>query len=711
MAGNVGDFDRGRFIGKYEIVTRLSVGGMAELYLAFLPGPGGFKKFVAVKQILPDVKADQAFVQMFLDEARITAAFAHPNIGQVFDLGEDPSSGELYLAMEFIAGQNLEQVIRRAASRQVPIPVGFVARVLRDACLGLHYAHTFKDPSGQPMAVVHRDVSPKNVMITYAGQVKMIDFGIAKARGRLNRTQVGIVKGTNGYMAPEQVRNEPLDGRTDLFAVGVMLHELLCGERLFRAPSDAAMMLKIVQEEPRDPSSVNPEVSNELSLVTMKALAKDREVRFSTGKDFARALELATSDLFDDEQLAEFMAHLFDDKIAATRALLDVAKSGPDAERMDQAVEGLVGAEEADSRARKSPPQNGRGSATPVPRVPPRISVSKLPRVATGNQRARAPSGGTGKSARLVKPSKQELPPVPPDDDTAPPKSRPSSRRLNEVPPKPVSLELDDTARPSAVERGGSLVGPLAIVGVLVLLAVGGWAAAFGPFKEQARSLLKGEAEEPVVDRGPRPVDITAGAKGPKPAWLLEKEAETRRLLAERARQQEIEEAANDPARQEMLREIDAQIQQLNKLEEEQHRLTVEARQGKATGEANSKKIDDLQKQIDDLKRAIDLRQRGGHPKAGDPGEVQIVKDEKSARAAEVGYLSLRTVNPSSAAVFLEDSSLGSTPLTKVPLEVGLHSLRVVDGESKSRTLSVLIEAGKTKEFQAIDVTSLPAAP
>jgi serine/threonine-protein kinase len=140
--------DRGRRVGKYQILTRLSVGGMAELFLAYTAGPGGFKKFVALKQILPDIKADESFVKMFLDEARITAAFNHANIGQVFDLGEEED--ELYLAMEFIAGQNLEQVIKRAAKRGIELPYGFAARVVRDTCLGLHYAHHFVEPSGQP---------------------------------------------------------------------------------------------------------------------------------------------------------------------------------------------------------------------------------------------------------------------------------------------------------------------------------------------------------------------------------------------------------------------------------------------------------------------------------------------------------------------------------------------------------------------------------
>ncbi|MFT3707608.1 MAG: serine/threonine-protein kinase [Archangium sp.] len=422
-ASKSSDLDRGRRVGKYEIITRLSVGGMAELFLAYLPGPGGFKKFVALKQILPDVKADDSFVKMFLDEARITAAFNNANIGQVFDLGEERD--ELYLAMEFIAGQNLEQTIKRAAKRELPIPVGFAARVVRDTALGLHYAHHFTDPTGQPMAVVHRDVSPKNVMITWTGQVKVIDFGIAKARGRLNRTQIGVVKGTSGYMSPEQVRNEPLDGRTDLFAAACMLHEMLVGERLFTAPTDAAMMLKIVDGEATPPNQVNPYVTPEFSDVVLKALSKKREQRFATGREFARAIEQNCPDLFEDEQVAEFMAQLFEDKIAITRSLLEAANtSNSDESQMKQAAEGLT-TDEREVEA-KGPKKNtgsiaARSNATPHPRPGLKTggSSQKLPRVVSNpNQKM------SSRNLPQVGKSSQRLPKIQVEEETVKPGTR-----------------------------------------------------------------------------------------------------------------------------------------------------------------------------------------------------------------------------------------------------------------------------------------------
>ncbi len=733
------DLDRGRRVGKYEIITRLSVGGMAELFLAYLPGPGGFKKFVALKQILPDVKADDSFVKMFLDEARITAAFNNANIGQVFDLGEERD--ELYLAMEFIAGQNLEQVIKRAAKREVAIPVGFAARVLRDTALGLHYAHTFTDPTGQPMGVVHRDVSPKNVMITWTGQVKVIDFGIAKARGRLNRTQIGVVKGTSGYMSPEQVRNEPLDGRTDLFAAAVMLHELLAGERLFTAPTDAAMMLKIVDGEVAPPTQFNPYVSPELSEVVMKGLAKKREQRFATGREFARAIEQACPDLFEDEQVAEFMGQLFEDKIAITRSLLETANdSSADQAQMKQVVAGLT----TDERDVDAPPKKKTGAiranvaatATPHPRpgLKAGASSTKLPRVATraaassrqlpqvGKSSARLPKVQVGEEDTLRPNAKSPFSPPKEDlDATIPPRGR-SQMKLPQVsatpkpappPPAPPPAAAGDDTAAGGPKKSGALTAILA-VGVLVAIVGGlGWAVVAGPLKSQFQAIQ----EEPVqVDTGPKKVELVEGTDTEKPAWLIEKEKQKAELEAEKKRQAEAEAALNDPERQALLAQLEADLKQLDYLEAEQRSLKLAAQQGAATGQANTKKIDDLQKQIDDLKALVDAKQKKtaakGAPTAAPPeGEVEVVKDLKSAKNAALGFLTMRTINPSAANVLLNGDAIGSTPFVKVPLEAGVHKLVVIDGDGKSRLLSVTIEAGKTNELRGIDVSSLPLAP
>ncbi|HEY0880572.1 MAG TPA: serine/threonine-protein kinase, partial [Archangium sp.] len=280
-----GELERGSRLGKYEIHGRLSVGGMAELYLASLSGAGGFRKFVALKRVLPSISENEDFLRMFLDEARITASLSHSAIAQVFELAEDPQTKEPILVMEFVAGQNLEQLSVRAKARKVTLPVGFTARVAYEVLMGLHSAHGFVEPAtGKPMPVIHRDINPRNVMVTYTGGTKIIDFGIAKARGRLNQTQAGFVKGTLQYMAPEQVTAKDVDGRTDLFSASVLFYELFTGKRLFDEGSDAVIMQRVVRGEIPHLAREAPDLDDELADVIMKGLERDPARRWKNGR-------------------------------------------------------------------------------------------------------------------------------------------------------------------------------------------------------------------------------------------------------------------------------------------------------------------------------------------------------------------------------------------------------------------------------------------
>ncbi|WP_224240531.1 serine/threonine protein kinase [Hyalangium gracile] len=346
------DFHRGEQIGKYQVITQLSVGGMAELFLGFTAGPGGFRKYVALKRILPDVRSNEAFRRMFLDEARITAAFNHPNIAQVYELGQEEEG--LYLAMEFIAGQNLDQLTNAYRRRQEPIPLGLSLALMRDVCLALHYAHTFTDPSGRPSPIVHRDVAQKNIMVTYDGVVKLLDFGIAKARNSLERTRAGMVKGTAGYMSPEQVRGEPLDGRSDVFAVGVVLWELVTGSRLFAAKTEREEMASILTTPVPVPEHPTTPVSEALAAVILQALERDVKRRFQSAKELARALEQAAGgQLFDTDQRAAVMRELFEKKMTATRSLLESADA---AVGTDPEAEGEPAPEPPRKKAPPPPP-------------------------------------------------------------------------------------------------------------------------------------------------------------------------------------------------------------------------------------------------------------------------------------------------------------------------------------------------------------------
>ena len=376
-----GELERGTWLGKYEIHGRLSVGGMAELYLASLAGQGGFRKFVALKRVLPAIAENEDFVKMFLDEARITASLSHAGIAQVFELAEDPETHEPILAMEFVAGQNLEQIIRRARKRNVPLAAEFTCRVASEVLLALHYAHAFVEPStGKPMAVVHRDINPRNVMITYSGGTKIIDFGIAKARGRLNETHVGFVKGTLQYMAPEQVTAKSVDGRTDLFAASALFYELFAGKPLFDEASGAATMSRIVTGAVTSLGEVAPSLPRAVVDAVMKGLERDPAQRWQTGREYSRALDRALPEAFDDEQMAELMASLFEDKIAVTRSLLSSAE---DASPSDLRLMTMMGDEEAPRQlasdlVKVAPHEPTAIARRPRPSAPPASTATEL---------------------------------------------------------------------------------------------------------------------------------------------------------------------------------------------------------------------------------------------------------------------------------------------------------------------------------------------
>ncbi|MDC0711930.1 serine/threonine protein kinase [Stigmatella sp. ncwal1] len=311
----------GRKLGKYEVLCRLSTGGMAEIFLASQRGLAGFRKLVVLKQILPDIKGEEEFVRMFLDEAKVTAAFNHPHIAQVFDL--DVAEGELFLALEFVPGATLVEVAKACRLAHQAIPMGLSLASARDTALALHYAHTFTDPLGRPSPVVHRDVAEKNIMVTYEGVTKLLDFGIAKSLARRGRTQVGMVKGTSGYMSPEQLLGEPLDARSDLFSLGVVLHECLTGLRLFHAKTPEAGAGAVLHGQVPPPSRANKAVPPELDAIVLKALARRREDRYASTLEFARALERAVGPLvWHPEQIGELMQRLFADRREQTRQLL-----------------------------------------------------------------------------------------------------------------------------------------------------------------------------------------------------------------------------------------------------------------------------------------------------------------------------------------------------------------------------------------------------
>jgi serine/threonine-protein kinase len=266
-------------IGRYEVVRKLANGGMAEVFLAKVAGPLGFEKTLVLKRILPHLASEPSFVEMFLAEAKLVAQLNHPHIIQIFDFGE--TDGAYFLAMEYIDGPNLRTLLKRTIQLGTPLSPALCAKIVALACEGLAYAHDFRDPaSGQPLGLIHRDISPDNILLSRQGAVKIADFGIAKTAGRGQQTREGILKGKLCYLAPEQFRSLPPDRRIDVYALGVVLYELLTGRRPFDATTDASLMKAILFEPPIPAAARRPDLPETLLRILDRVLAKEREERY-----------------------------------------------------------------------------------------------------------------------------------------------------------------------------------------------------------------------------------------------------------------------------------------------------------------------------------------------------------------------------------------------------------------------------------------------
>jgi hypothetical protein len=279
----------GKRLGKFEILALLALGGTAEIYLARIGGAAGFEKYVVVKCLHDHLADDAEFVRMFLDEARLAAHLDHSNIVQTMELGQ--YDGRYYMVMEFLAGLSLAMIVRRVTERlpQARIPVPLVLNMLAQACAGLHYAHE-KTMNGKPLNVVHRDISPQNLVISFEGVVKLVDFGIAKAELRETQTRSGTIKGKFAYMSPEQCVANNVDRRTDVFALGVIAHELLTGRRLFKRPSPYETYQAVLECHVKPPSEVEPGIDPSLDPVILRALTRDKEERYPSAEAFGDAL-------------------------------------------------------------------------------------------------------------------------------------------------------------------------------------------------------------------------------------------------------------------------------------------------------------------------------------------------------------------------------------------------------------------------------------
>ncbi|MBL4688827.1 MAG: serine/threonine protein kinase, partial [Nannocystaceae bacterium] len=299
-------------LGGYDLLRRLGAGGMAEVHLARHNAIEGFQKLVVLKQILPHLSRDRHFVRMFLAEARVAALLDHPNIVQTFDLGRDED--DYFFTMEFVYGENLTGLLK--AFRKTGLVLGFehIVTIGKGAACGLHYAHERVGFDGRPLGMVHRDVSPTNIMVTYEGCVKVADFGIAKVITRTDVTRAGIRKGKVPYMSPEQCRAEQIDRRSDIFSLGIVMHEMITGERLFDGDNEFGVMNTIVNGTIPPPSVTRAGVPKELDRIVCRALERDKTKRYQTARELQLDLEAFARKVAmraEVSALGEVMHHLF----------------------------------------------------------------------------------------------------------------------------------------------------------------------------------------------------------------------------------------------------------------------------------------------------------------------------------------------------------------------------------------------------------------
>jgi serine/threonine protein kinase len=383
-------------LGKYEVIKYLAAGGMAEVFLAKVTGLLGFDKPVVIKRILPHLANRQDFIGMFLDEARIGMLLQHPNIVQTYDVGV--ANRNYFIAMEYLHGETVRSIMRTFQQGDRKMPVEHAVHIGSAVANALHYAHE-RAENGQLLGIVHRDVTPQNIMVTFDGTVKLLDFGIAKAQNRFGETRSGTLKGKLPYMSPEQCRGEELDRRSDVFSLGIMLYELTLGRRLFSGVSDFQILKQIAEGEITPPTQFDPEYPPALEAIVLHALQKSRADRYQTAREmlidldaFSRQERLHTSNL----ALSDFVGSVFKEKVDAWKHAAEVGHSLEDLIKAlpDQSPHDDSGVEHAIAQTQGALPSmtpSGRDEALPGPDIPVTPPFSSLEFTQAGAEESAPP--------------------------------------------------------------------------------------------------------------------------------------------------------------------------------------------------------------------------------------------------------------------------------------------------------------------------------
>jgi serine/threonine protein kinase len=323
-SGQVGSGRAARWVGKYRLLAELGRGGMASVYLAVARGIGGVNKLVVLKAVLPELESDPSSLAMFMDEARLAAQLNHPNVVQTYEVGTE---GDRHvIVMEYLEGQTLGHLVQAADKANQPLDIALYLRIVIGALEGLHYAHELAAYDGSPLHLVHRDVSPQNIFVTYRGQAKVLDFGVAKAASSSTHTATGIVKGKIAYMAPEQMVGDRVDGRADVYSVGCMLWAAATGRKLWKDVQDVHIMRMVINGEIPKPRSVNPHCSEELERIVMKSLAAEPDHRYASAQALAEDLEHYVESLgrpATQKNVGAVISSLFEAQCAEHTALVE----------------------------------------------------------------------------------------------------------------------------------------------------------------------------------------------------------------------------------------------------------------------------------------------------------------------------------------------------------------------------------------------------
>jgi serine/threonine protein kinase len=310
-----------RTIGRYQLLAELARGGMGNVYLAVTRGPGGFQKLVVLKELKPEFCRDQTYVSMFMDEARLTARLTHPNIVQTFEVGSD--GNRHFMVMEYLDGRSLH---RLSQPPQTILPVGAHLRIVAEALLGLAYAHELRGFDGEPLGIVHRDIGPLNIFVTFEGQTKVLDFGIAKAADSSMETRAGILKGRVAYMAPEQARGAKVDRRADIYSVGVMIWEAAARKRLWSGKTEVEILTHMLTERPPPLRSIAPDAHADLEAICARAMAPNQADRYPTAGALLSDLDAhlaRRSDAITPREIGALMNHAFRTERAQTNELVE----------------------------------------------------------------------------------------------------------------------------------------------------------------------------------------------------------------------------------------------------------------------------------------------------------------------------------------------------------------------------------------------------